>query len=84
MAIAGAELDDFARQAIENERQTFSVILDPPSMGKQWAWGLYDLLQGTKVPPTVLPKEPILATAENVGEIPTWAEELEEEYGKSE
>jgi ribose transport system substrate-binding protein len=73
-----------ARQAIENERQTFSVILDPPSMGKQWAWGLYDLLQGTKVPPTVLPKEPILATAENVAEIPTWDEELEKEYGKSE
>jgi ribose transport system substrate-binding protein len=73
-----------ARQAIENERQTFSVILDPPSMGKAWAWGLYDLLQGTKVPPTVLPKEPILATKENVAEIPTWAEELEGEYGKSE
>jgi ribose transport system substrate-binding protein len=73
-----------ARQAIENERQTFSVILDPPSMGKAWAWGLYDLLQGTKVPPTVLPKEPVLATKENVAEIPTWAEELEQEYGKSE
>lgn len=73
-----------ARQAIENERQTFSVILDPPSMGKEWAWGLYDLLQGTKVPPTVLPKEPILATKENLSEIPTWAEELEKEYGKSE
>jgi ribose transport system substrate-binding protein len=73
-----------ARQAIENERQTFSIILDPPSMGKEWAWGLYDLVQGTKVPPTVLPKEPVLATAENVGEIPTWDEELEKEYGKSE
>jgi ribose transport system substrate-binding protein len=73
-----------ARQAIENERQTFSIVLDPPSMGKEWAWGLYDLVQGTKVPPTVLPKEPILATAENVAEIPTWDEELEKEYGKSE
>lgn len=73
-----------ARQAIENETQTFSVVLDPPSMGKQWAWGLYDLVQGTKVPPTVLPKEPILATKENVAEIPTWDEELEQEYGKSE
>lgn len=73
-----------ARQAIENERQTFSVILDPPSMGKDFAWGLYDLLDGTKVPPTVLPKEPVLATKENLAEIPTWAEELEKEYGKSE
>lgn len=73
-----------ARQAIENETQTFSVVLDPPSMGKQWAWGLYDLIQGKKVPPTVLPKEPILATKENVAEIPTWDEELEKEYGKSE
>lgn len=73
-----------ARQAIENERQTFSVILDPPSMGKDFAWGLYDLLDGMKVPPTVLPKEPVLATKENVAEIPTWDEELEQEYGKSE
>jgi ribose transport system substrate-binding protein len=73
-----------ARQAIENERQTFSVILDPPSMGKDFAWGLYDLIDGTKVPPTVLPKEPVLATKENLAEIPTWAEELEQEYGKSE
>jgi ribose transport system substrate-binding protein len=73
-----------ARQAIENERQTFSVILDPPSMGKDFAWGLYDLVDGTKVPPTVLAKEPILATKENLAEIPTWDEELEKEYGKSE
>jgi ABC-type sugar transport system substrate-binding protein len=73
-----------ARQAIENERQTFSVILDPPSMGKDFAWGLYDLIDGTKVPPTVLAKEPILATSENLAEIPTWDEELEKEYGKSE
>jgi ribose transport system substrate-binding protein len=73
-----------ARQAVENERQTFTVILDPPSMGKDFAWGLYDLLQGTKVPPTVLPKEPVLATKENIAEIPTWAEELEKEYGTNE
>jgi ABC-type sugar transport system substrate-binding protein len=73
-----------ARQAVENERQTFTVILDPPSMGKDFAWGLYDLIEGTNVPPTVLPKEPVLATKENLAEVPTWDEELEKEYGKSE
>jgi ribose transport system substrate-binding protein len=70
--------------AIEGGRQTFSILLDVPSMGKGFAWGLYDLLQGTKVPPTVIAGEPILLDEENVSEVPTWNETLEKEYGSSE
>jgi len=70
--------------AIEGGRQTFSILLDVPSMGKDFAWGLYNLLQGKKVPPTVIAGEPILLDEENVDEVPTWDETLEEEYGASE
>lgn len=73
-----------AVSAIEGGRQTFSILLDVPSMGKGFAWGLYDLLQGTKVPPTVIAGEPVLLDEENVAEVPTWDETLEQEYGKSE
>jgi ribose transport system substrate-binding protein len=73
-----------AFSAIEGGRQTFSIKLDVPSMGKSWAWGLYDLLQGTKVPPTVIAGEPVLVDEENVDEVSEWDEELEEEYGSSE
>jgi ribose transport system substrate-binding protein len=73
-----------ARSGIEGGRETFSILLDVPSMGKDFAWGLYDLLQGTKVPPTVIAGEPILMDKENVAETPTWQETLEQEYGTSE
>jgi len=73
-----------AFSAIEGGRQSFSIKLDVPSMGKGFAWGLYDLLQGTKVPPTVIAGEPVLIDEENVEEVPEWDETLEEEYGSSE
>lgn len=73
-----------AKAAVEGGRETFSIFLDTVSMGKAWAWGLYDLLQGVKVPPTVLSGEPKLVDEENVAETPTPAEQLEEEFGTSE
>ncbi len=73
-----------AKAAVEGGRETFSIFLDTVSMGKAWAWGLYDILQGTKVPPTVLSGEPKLVDEENVAETPTPAEQLEEEFGTSE
>jgi len=73
-----------ARAAIEAGTQTFSIRLSPTSMGKDFSWALYNLLQGTKIPPTVRSAEPILMTKENIAEVPTWEEELEKEYGSSE
>jgi ribose transport system substrate-binding protein len=72
-----------AFEAIRADRLSYTAQLDPPSMGKFAAWGLYDLLQGNEVPPTVKAGEPVIVTADNVDSVPTWDEQLEEEYGQS-
>lgn len=70
-----------AFEAIEAGRLTYSVKLDPPSMGKFASWGLYNLLQGNEVPKTVKAEPPVVMDADNIDSIPTWEEQLEEEYG---
>jgi ribose transport system substrate-binding protein len=72
-----------AFEAIRADRLSYSAKLDPPSMGKFAAWGLYNLLQGNEVPPTVKAEAPVIVTSENVDSVPTWDEQLEEEYGES-
>jgi ribose transport system substrate-binding protein len=72
-----------AFEAIRAERLSYTAKLDPPSMGKFAAWGLYNLLQGNEVPRTVKAEEPVIVTADNVDDVPTWEEQLEEEYGES-
>jgi ribose transport system substrate-binding protein len=73
-----------AFEAIRAGRLTYSAKLDPPSMGKFAAWGLYNLLQGNEVPKTVKAEEPEIVTSDNVDDVQTWDEQLQEEYGKSE
>jgi ribose transport system substrate-binding protein len=70
-----------ALEAIKAGRLSYSVKLDPPSMGKAFAWGLYDIKQGTDVPKTVKAGKPELVTEENVDQVQTWDDQLEEEYG---
>jgi ribose transport system substrate-binding protein len=70
-----------ALDAIGADRLSYTVKLDPPSMGKAFAWGLYDLKQGTEVPKTVKAGKPELVTSENVDQVQSWDEQLEEEYG---
>ena len=70
-----------ALEAIRADRLSYTVKLDPPSMGKAFAWGLYDINQGTKVPKTVKAGKPQLVTSENVDQVQSWDEQLEEEYG---
>ena len=72
-----------AFEAIRAGRLTYTAKLDPPSMGKFAAWGLYNLLQGNEVPKTVKAEEPVIVTSENVDSVPTWEEQLEAEYGES-
>lgn len=72
-----------AFEAIRAERLTYSAKLDPPSMGKFAAWGLYNLLQGKEVPTTVKAEAPVIVTSDNVDSEPTWDEQLQEEYGKT-
>lgn len=72
-----------AFEAIRAGRLTYTAKLDPPSMGKFAAWGLYNILQGNEVPKTVKAEAPVIVTAENIDSVPTWDEQLEEEYGTS-
>ena len=44
--------------ALKAGRLSYSAKLDPPSMGKFAAWGLYNLLQGKTVPKTVKAEAP--------------------------
>jgi ribose transport system substrate-binding protein len=72
-----------AFEAIKAGRLTYSAKLDPPSMGKFAAWGLYNLLQGKEVPKTVKAEAPVIVTSDNVDSEPTWDMQLQEEYGTS-
>jgi ribose transport system substrate-binding protein len=73
-----------AFEAIRAGRLSYTAKLDPPSMGKFAAWGLYDLLQGKEIPKTVKAEAPEIVTAENVDSVQTWDEQLQEEYGRTE
>jgi ribose transport system substrate-binding protein len=70
-----------ALEAIRAGRLSYTAKLDPPSMGKAFAWGLYDINQGTDVPKTVKAGKPELVTDDNVDQVKSWDEQLEEEYG---
>jgi ribose transport system substrate-binding protein len=70
-----------ALEAIRAGRLSYTAKLDPPSMGKAFAWGLYNLNQGRDVPKTVKAGKPELVTEDNVDQVKSWDEQLEEEYG---
>jgi ribose transport system substrate-binding protein len=70
-----------ALEAIRADRLSYTAKLDPPSMGKAFAWGLYDLNQGKDVPKTVKAGKPELVTKDNVDQVKSWDEQLQEEYG---
>ena len=70
-----------AFEAIRADRLSYTAKLDPPSMGKFAAWGLYNLLQGKEVPKTVKAEAPVIVTSDNVESEQTWDEQLQEEYG---
>jgi ribose transport system substrate-binding protein len=72
-----------AFEAIRAGRLTYTAKLDPPSMGKFAAWGLYNLLQDKEVPKTVKAEEPVIVNEDNVDDTSTWDEQLEEEYGNT-
>jgi ribose transport system substrate-binding protein len=73
-----------AFEALRAGRLDYTAKLDPPSMGKFAAWGLYNLLQGKQVPKTVKAEAPEIVTEDNVEDAQTWDEQLQEEYGKTE
>jgi ribose transport system substrate-binding protein len=70
-----------ALEAIRADRLSYTAKLDPPSMGKAFAWGLYDLNQGKDVPKTVKAGKPELVTKDNVDQVQSWDEQLQQEYG---
>jgi ribose transport system substrate-binding protein len=81
LAFGGQNGGSDALEAIRAGRLTYTAKLDPVSMGKDFAWGLYNLEQGKKIPKTVKAGPPKLVTEENIDEVTPWDEELRREYG---
>ena len=81
MVFGGQNGGSDALEAIRAGRLTYTVKLDPPSMGKFAAWGLYNLLQGNTIPKTVKAEDPELVTSDNIDDVQSWDEALDEEYG---
>jgi ribose transport system substrate-binding protein len=69
-----------ALEAIKAGRETYTMKLDSPSMGKAFAWGLYNLAQGADVPKSVKAGKPELVTEDNVDSVETWDETLQSQY----
>lgn len=73
-----------ALEAIRAGRLSYTAKLDPPSMGKFAAWGLYNLLQGNTIPKTVKAEAPEIVNSDNIDDVQSWDDQLQEEYGKTE
>ena len=73
-----------ALEAIKAGRLSYTAKLDPPSMGKFAAWGLYNLLQGKTIPKTIKAEAPEIVNSDNIDSVKSWDDQLQEEYGKTE
>ena len=80
LALAGENGGSDALGAIKAGRETFTIKLDDPSMGKDFAWGLYDLSEGVKIPTTIKAGPPVLVNKDNVDSIVSWEQQLKQEY----
>jgi ABC-type sugar transport system substrate-binding protein len=80
LALAGENGGSDALGAIKAGRETFTIKLDDPSMGKSFAWGLYDLSEGVKIPPTIKAGPPVLVNKDNVNSTVSWEQQLKQEY----
>jgi ABC-type sugar transport system substrate-binding protein len=80
LALAGGNGGSDGLGAIKAGRETFTAKLDDPSMGKDFAWGLYDLSAGVKIPATIKAGPPVLVDKDNVDSIVPWEQQLKQEY----
>ncbi|MGH2872833.1 MAG: sugar ABC transporter substrate-binding protein [Solirubrobacteraceae bacterium] len=80
LALTGVNGGSDALGAVRAGRETFSIKLDAVGMGQDFAWGLYDLSEGVKIPATVKAGPPQLVTKANVGSVVSWAQQLKQEY----
>lgn len=80
LKLAGENGGSDALGAIKAGRETFSLKLDAPSMGKDWTYALYDLSEGVKVPGTVKSGPPVVVDKSNVGSTISWEQQLKQEY----
>jgi ribose transport system substrate-binding protein len=81
LALAGENGGSDALGAIKAGRETFTIKLDDPSIGKDFAWGLYDLSEGVKIPGTIKAGPPVVVNKDNVNSIVPWETQLKQEYG---
>ena len=81
LALAGGNGGSDGLGAIKAGRESFTAKLDDPSMGKDFAWGLYDLSEGVKIPTTIKAGTPVLVDKNNVSSQVPWETQLKQEYG---
>jgi ribose transport system substrate-binding protein len=81
LALAGGNGGSDGLGAIKAGRESFTAKLDDPSMGKDFAWGLYDLSEGVKIPGTIKAGNPVLVDKDNVDSQVPWETQLKQAYG---
>jgi ribose transport system substrate-binding protein len=80
LVLGGQNGGSDALEAIKAGRESYSVKLDAPSMGKDFAWALFDLKEGVKVPKSVKAGKPVIVTKDNVDSQTPWDQQLKQEY----
>lgn len=81
IVLVGANGGTDAVAAIQDGKESASVQLPNVSTGADMVDGAYDMVEGKKVPPTVLAGNPILITPQNASSIKSWAQQLKAIYG---
>lgn len=70
--------------SVESGRIDATVQMQVVDAAKCAVWGAYDLVEGERVPPTVLAAQPKLVTGDTIESVPTWEAQLSERYGETE
>jgi ribose transport system substrate-binding protein len=83
LVFVGANGGSVGIDAVRDGKINATVQMQMVDMGRCGVWGGYDAAEGKTMPPTVKIAAPKLITKENVDQVPTWDEQLQELYGKS-
>jgi ribose transport system substrate-binding protein len=67
--------------AVADGRLTATVQAPAVAAGQQLAWGIYDAIEGRKIPTVIDVPKPVLVNADTVESVPTYAEQLKELFG---
>jgi ABC-type sugar transport system substrate-binding protein len=70
-------------EAVRTGRIKATVSQQVVDVGRCAVDGVYDVVEGTQIPRTVVSTEPQVITKETIDSVPTWEQQLEQRYGKT-